>query len=115
MKPTLAILLSCLCANAADTHPYFISWTNSVTIGASNRIFVSTHPFQGRPVTNAMHKFDVGFTNRVPATLSAGVWRIGLVSVLDGVESDLAAIAIDVPTLKPVPEKPTMLKGEVKP
>lgn len=27
----------------------------------------------------------------------------------------LAAIAIEVPTLKPVPETPTMLKGEVRP
>lgn len=113
MKNIVAILLFALAltAHAADTHPYVISWTNSTTTGASNRLFISTQPFMGRPVTNALHKFDVGVLTQVPATLSTGIWRIGLVAVLDGIESDLAAIAIDVPSLKRVPEMPTMLRG----
>lgn len=112
VKFTLAFLLSALCANAAD---YTLSWVGSVTVGTSNKIFVSRHPFQGQPITNAMFSAMIGTTNRVPINLTSGVWRIAICAVLDGVESDPAAIAIEVPSLKPVPEKPTTLKAEAKP
>lgn len=106
MKIAAILLASTLAASAVDVG---VTWENSVTPSTSNKLFVSRSPFQGRPITNALWSGMVGTTNRVRINLTTGLWRIAVCAVLNDVESEPCAIAIDVPSLMPVPEPQTGL------
>lgn len=110
LTATLLLLLT-MAARAADIHPYFISWTNSATVGASNKVYVARHPFQGNPITNSLFSVNIGTTNSARVSLSVGLWRVGVTAVVAGIESDPTAITIDVPSGHIVPEPVTGLSG----